>query len=118
MSEQTKLIACARATPRMPNHHSQISVVEPLTLLEKTLYAVDELVGFVTACALVRPSKSVMDLEVASVRKKWKQKGFAAGANRQVIDRGAQLLGVERDKLIADVIQGMRAAADVGEGPD
>ncbi len=92
--------------------------VEPLTLLEKTLYAVDELVGFVTACALVRPSRSVMDLEVASVRKKWKQKGFAAGANRQVIDRGAQLLGVERDQLIADVIQGMRAAEDAAvDGP-
>ena len=91
--------------------------VEPLTLLERTLYAVDELVGFVTACALVRPSKSVTDLEVASVRKKWKQKGFAVGANREVIDKGAQLLGVDRDKLIADVIQGMRPVAeDIGLG--
>ena len=86
--------------------------VEPQTLLEKTLYAVDELTGFVTACALVRPSKSVLDLEVSSVRKKWKQKGFAAGANRDVIEKGAQMLGVELDTLIADTIQGMRSAAD------
>ncbi len=87
------------------------SDVEPLTLMEKTLYAVDELTGFVTACALVRPSRSVMDLEVSSVRKKWKQKGFAAGADRGVIEKGARLLGVELDALIADVIQGMRSVA-------
>lgn len=91
--------------------------IEPLTLLERTLYAVDELVGFVTACALVRPSKSVMDLKVDSVRKKWKQKGFAAGVDREVIDKGAKLLGVERDKLVADVIEGMRSVAiDIGLG--
>lgn len=82
--------------------------VEPQTDLEKTLYAVDELTGLVTACALVRPSKSVMDLEPKSVRKKWKQPSFAAGVNRGVIEKGAQMLGVELDVLIADVIQGMR----------
>ncbi|RPI77320.1 MAG: HDIG domain-containing protein [Desulfobacteraceae bacterium] len=85
--------------------------VEPQTTLEKTLYAIDELVGFVTACVLVRPSKSVMDLEVSSVRKKWKQKGFAAGANRDVIEKGAQMMGVELEALIGDVIMGMRAIA-------
>jgi putative nucleotidyltransferase with HDIG domain len=85
--------------------------VEPQTVLEKTLYAIDELVGFVTACVLVRPSKSVMDLEVSSVRKKWKQKGFAAGANRTVIEKGAQMMGVELETLIGDVIMGMRAIA-------
>jgi len=88
------------------------SDVEPQTLLEKTLYAIDELTGFVTACALVRPSRSVLDLEVASVRKKWKQKAFAAGADRGVIEKGAQMLGVELDALIADVILGLRTAAD------
>ena len=89
--------------------------VEPQTALEKTLYAVDELTGFVTACALVRPSRSVMDLEVKSVRKKWKQKGFAAGANRDVIEKGAGMLGVELDALIADVIAGMReVVASIG----
>jgi predicted hydrolase (HD superfamily) len=85
--------------------------VEPKTTLEKTLYTIDELVGFVTACALVRPSKSVMDLETASVRKKWKQKGFAVGVNRSVIEQGAQMLGVELETLIADVIMGMREVA-------
>ncbi len=87
------------------------SDVEPKTTLEKTLYTIDELVGFVTACALVRPSKSVMDLEVGSVRKKWKQKGFAVGVNRTVIEKGSQMLGVELDTLIADVIMGMREVA-------
>lgn len=91
------------------------SDIEPISLLEKYLYAIDELAGFVTACALVRPSKSVMDLEVSSVRKKWKQKGFAAGANRGVIEKGALLLGVPLDSLIADVIAGMReTAASIG----
>lgn len=85
------------------------SDVEPLSNLEKHLYAVDELTGFITACALVRPSKSVQDLEVSSVRKKWKQKSFAAGANREVIEKGAQRLGVPLDTLIAEVITGMRA---------
>lgn len=85
--------------------------VEPKTDLEKTLYAVDELTGLVTACALVRPSKSVRDLEPKSVRKKWKQPSFAAGVNRGVIEKGAQLLGVELDALMADVIQGMRNVA-------
>lgn len=85
--------------------------VQPQTLLEKTLYAVDELTGLVTACALVRPSKSVMDLSPKSVRKKWKQKGFAAGADRNVIEKGAQMLGVELTELISDVIMGMREVA-------
>jgi putative nucleotidyltransferase with HDIG domain len=85
--------------------------VEPQSLLEKTLYAVDELTGLVTACALVRPSKSVMDLTPKSVRKKWNVKGFAAGADRTVIERGAQMLGVEIKELISDVIMGMREVA-------
>ncbi|MEW6751969.1 MAG: HD domain-containing protein [Candidatus Latescibacterota bacterium] len=86
--------------------------VEPRTDVEKTLYAVDELTGLVGACALVRPSKSVRDLEVRSVRKKWKQPAFAAGVNRQVIERGAAMLGMELDELIGDVIEGMRGVAD------
>lgn len=82
--------------------------VEPHSRLEKTLYAVDELTGLITACALVRPSRSVMDLTPKSVLKKWKQKAFAAGANRDLIDKGAEMLGMERGELIADVIAGMR----------
>ena len=89
--------------------------VEPKSMLEKTLYAVDELAGFITACALVRPSKSVMDLETKSAIKKWKQKSFAAGANRDVIVKGAEMLDVELNDLISDVILGMREVAeDIG----
>lgn len=84
------------------------SEAEPRTRLEKYLYAIDELTGLVAACALVRPSRSVRDLEVRSVRKKWKDRSFAAGADRSVIERGARLLGLEVDELIADVIAGMR----------
>jgi len=91
------------------------SDVKPETRLEKTLYAVDELTGLVAACALVRPSKSVMDLEPKSVLKKWKQKGFAAGVNREIIEQGAAMLGVETKDLIADVIEGMRkVSAEIG----
>ena len=81
---------------------------EPQSLLEKTLYTVDELSGFVTACALVRPSKSVADLEVKSVKKKWKQKGFAAGVQRDIVERGAEMLGVSFDEITADVIAALR----------
>jgi len=86
--------------------------VEPLSLMEKTLYAVDELTGFITACALVRPSKSVMDLKPKSVRKKWKQKHFAAGVDREIIEKGAKMLGVDLNDLIADVIAGMQEIAE------
>ena len=86
--------------------------VEPKSLLEKTLYAVDELTGFITACVLVRPSKSILDLKPKSVRKKWKQKHFAAGVDREIIEKGAQMLGVELNDLISDVIMGMREVAD------
>lgn len=87
------------------------SDVEPLTELERALYAVDELTGLVAAAALVRPSRSVLDLPVKSVKKKWKDKAFAAGADRSIIEKGAALMGVELDELIADTIEGMRAAA-------
>jgi predicted hydrolase (HD superfamily) len=88
------------------------SEVKPETRLEKTLYAVDELTGLVTAAALVRPSKSVRDLETKSVKKKWKQKNFAAGVNREVIEKGAAMLDADLDELINDVILGMREVAD------
>jgi predicted hydrolase (HD superfamily) len=85
--------------------------VKPESLLEKTLYTVDELTGLVTACALVRPSKSVMDMEAKSVMKKWKQPSFAAGVNRDVIMQGAGMLGMELHELFTDVIMGMREVA-------
>jgi len=82
--------------------------VEPLEEVERALYAVDELTGFITACALVRPSRSVMDLEVDSVMKKWKDKSFAQGVNRETIQRGAEMLGMSLESLIEDTIQAMR----------
>ncbi|MGA2298000.1 MAG: HD domain-containing protein [FCB group bacterium] len=86
--------------------------VEPKSELEKTLFAIDELTGLVTACALVRPSKSVKDLEVKSVKKKWNQKAFAAGASREIIEKGAGMLGISLDELIGLTIEGMRVIAD------
>ena len=85
--------------------------IEPISKMEKTLYAVDELTGLITACALVRPSKSVMDLELKSVKKKFKQKSFAAGADREVMRKGADMLGISMDELISEVILAMRAIA-------
>jgi predicted hydrolase (HD superfamily) len=86
--------------------------VEPVTLLEKTIYAVDELTGLVATSALVRPSKSVLDLEARSVKKKWNDKRFAAGVDRSVIEKGAARLGVSLDDLITDCIMGMREVAE------
>jgi putative nucleotidyltransferase with HDIG domain len=88
------------------------SDVEPQTDMEKTLYAVDELTGLVTAVAIIRPSKSVVDLEAKSVMKKWKDRSFAAGVNRSVIEKGIDMLGVELKELVDDVIMGMREVAD------
>ncbi len=88
------------------------SDVEPQSLMEKTLYAVDELTGIVTATALVRPSKSVMDMKAKSVKKKFKQPSFAAGADRDIIRKGAEMLDMELDELFTDVIMGMRDVAD------
>ena len=88
------------------------SDIEPETNLEKTLYAIDELTGLVTAVAIIRPSKSVADLEAKSVMKKWKDRAFAAGVNRSVIESGVAMLGVELGDLVTDVIMGMRQVAD------
>ena len=89
--------------------------VEPVHVMEKYLYAIDELTGLVTACVLVRPSKSIADLTVKSVKKKWKDRSFAAGASREVIEKGAELLGVSVPELMQDVIDGMRTvASDIG----
>ncbi len=86
--------------------------VEPQTELEKVLYAIDELTGLVVATALVRPSKSVLDVKTKSVKKKWKDKRFAAGVNRSVIEKGAGMLGMELSDLISDTIKGMQDVAE------
>jgi len=86
--------------------------VEPTTEMEKVLYAIDELTGLVVTTALVRPSKSLMDLKAKSVKKKWKDKRFAAGVDRSIIQNGCQMLGVELSDLISDTILGMREVAE------
>lgn len=88
------------------------SDVEPHTLLEKTIFAIDELTGLVATSALVRPTKSVLDMEARSVKKKWSDKKFAAGVDRSVIEKGAAMLGVSLDELITDCIMGMRESAE------
>jgi predicted hydrolase (HD superfamily) len=85
------------------------SDIEPLHEMEKVLYAVDELTGLIGAVALMRPSKSVMDLEVSSVRKKYKSANFAAGCSREVIERGAAMLGWDLNTLIERTILAMRS---------
>jgi len=82
--------------------------VEPVHTMEKVLFATDELTGLIGAAALMRPSKSVSDMELKSVKKKFKDKGFAAGCSREVITKGAQMLGWSLDELLDKTLQAMR----------
>jgi predicted hydrolase (HD superfamily) len=88
------------------------SDVMPQTDLEKFLYTIDELTGLVVTTALIRPSKSVLDVQVKSVKNKWKDKRFAAGVDRSIIEKGAQMLEVALDELIEDTIKGMQEVAE------
>lgn len=81
------------------------------TRMEKALYACDEITGFLTAVALVRPSRSILDLEVSSARKKWKDRAFAAGASREDIERSAEEFGIDIWEHVGNVITAMRRAA-------
>jgi putative nucleotidyltransferase with HDIG domain len=96
----------------MSHGWGMVTDVEPQTLLEKTLYAMDELTGLVNTSALVRPSRSILDMEAKSVKNKWKDKRFAAGVDRSVIEKGADMLGVELSVMIHDCIMAMRYVAD------
>jgi len=99
--------------------HGDYTGVPRESAMAKTLYAVDELCGFLVACALVRPSKSFSDLEVSSVKKKLKDKAFARGVNRDDVRKGAEELGVPLDEHITFVIQALRpveAALGLGGG--
>jgi len=89
------------------------SDVEPIEELEKALFATDELTGLITACVYVRPSKSILDLTTKSVMKKWNTRAFAAGANREVIAKGAEMLGKPVEELVEETIIAMQKAADV-----
>ena len=86
--------------------------VKPELEMEKVLYAVDELTGLIGAAALMRPSKSVQDIELKSVKKKYKSTNFAAGCSREVIERGAELMKISLDELITDTILAMRSCED------
>lgn len=88
------------------------SDVEPVHYMEKTLFAVDELTGLIGAAAKMRPSKSVMDMEVSSLKKKFKDKKFAAGCSRDVIRQGAEMMGIDLDELFSKTIMAMRSCED------
>lgn len=85
---------------------------EPVHEMEKVLFAVDELTGLIWAAALMRPSKSTKDMELKSLKKKYKSKGFAAGCSREVIERGAAQLGWDLEKLLTLTLQAMAACED------
>jgi len=93
--------------------HADYSGVPRESRLERTLFACDEMSGFVTACALVRPSKSIMDLEASSVKKRMKDKAFARAVSRDELRQGAEEIGLPLDEHITNVIQFMRERADV-----
>ena len=91
--------------------------VKPEHLMEKVLFATDELTGLIWAAALMRPSKSVQDMELKSLKKKYKSKGFAAGCSREVIEQGAEMLGWPLDEVLQKTMDAMRACeADVTRG--
>ena len=89
-----------------------VTDVEPQHEMEKVLYTIDELTGLVNATAIMRPSKSVLDMKPKSVKKKWNQKAFAAGVDRSIIEKGAEMLGEDLNTIIEDTIMGMREVAD------
>ena len=103
--------AVVRATAS--HGYGQCADIQPEHQMEKVLFAVDELTGLIGAAALMRPSKSVSDLEVKSVKKKYKDKKFAAGCSREVIEQGAAMLGWELDELMGRTILAMRASPNV-----
>jgi putative nucleotidyltransferase with HDIG domain len=116
--QKTKEILTDRGWPEdwiraiMSHGWGLVTEVKPESELEKVLYAVDELTGLVVANALVRPSKSVLDMKVKSLKKKWKDTSFAAGVNREVVSNGVDMLGMELNELFEDVIMGMREVAE------
>lgn len=95
------------------SHGYELTVdIKPEHEMEKVLYATDELTGLIGAAALMRPSKSVQDMELKSLKKKYKSANFAAGCSREVIQRGAEMLGWELDKLLSDTIEAMRSCEE------
>ena len=89
--------------------------VEPEKEMEKVLFACDELTGLIGAAALMRPSKSVQDMELKSLKKKFKDKHFAAGCDREVIKKGAEMLGWELDELLSETLEAMKTCEEPAE---
>lgn len=87
--------------------------IKPEHEMEKVLYAVDELTGIIGAAALMRPSKSVSDMELRSLKKKYKTKAFAAGCSREIIGKGAEMLGWELDTLLSKTLEAMKATESI-----
>ena len=85
---------------------------EPIHIMEKTLFTIDELTGLIAATALMRPSKSILDLKLKSIKKKWKQKSFAAGVNRELILKGSGMMEIELDEVIQKTLEGMQTVAE------
>ena len=101
------------------SHAEEITGVKPESMMEKSLVAVDELTGFLVAVALVRPSKSILDVKLKSVRKKWKSAAFAAPVNRAEIEHAAQAIGVPLDEHIMEVLEAMKGiASEIGLAGD
>lgn len=88
------------------------SDVKPEHIMEKVLFTIDELTGLINALCLMRPSKSVLNLEVKSVKKKFKDKSFASGVNRQIVKDGCEMLGMSLDEVIKETIEGMKTEAE------
>lgn len=95
------------------SHATEVTGVQRTTTLDRALYAVDELTGLITAVALVRPSRSIYDVDIAAIKKKWKDKAFARGAKREDMERGAAELGVPLDEHIEVVLKAMQGIAPV-----
>ena len=93
------------------SHATEVTDVERVTTMEKALYAVDELTGLITATALVRPNKNIADVDLSSIKKKWKNKAFAAGVDRTEIEHAAVALGVPLDEHITVVLHALQAIA-------
>ncbi len=116
-----ELLAEAGANPALAKSiqtHNSVNnpdLPKPELRMEKWLYACDELSGLIQAAVKMRPSRSVMDFDVRSLKKKFKSKGFAAGCNRDIIRQGAQMLDMELDELFASVIEAFKAIAPVGD---
>lgn len=95
------------------NHGYKICTdVQPVERMEKILYTIDELTGLIAATALMRPGNSILDLTPRSVKKKWKQKSFAAGVDRDIIQEGLRMLGMDLGEVIEETIKGMQSAAE------